>query len=100
VTILVDGEINPKLQCNHCDHLFCGGANRIREHVAGVGGNIRKCKGRGLVFAAAKERMVAVIAKKKSKKDGNVVMNEVDASASGKSSGFSGEFTAQQLHGF
>lgn len=91
VTILKDDDKNPSLSCNHCGHLFRGGAFRIREHLAQKAGSVKKCGGRGSAYKAVRKAMAAAIEQKKAKKTELAAMGEVDEAADGETvSGFTG----------
>ncbi|MQL83985.1 hypothetical protein Taro_016480 [Colocasia esculenta] len=32
------------VQCNHCGKEMNGGVYRLKQHIAGIGGNVSKCK--------------------------------------------------------
>ena len=35
VEILIENDTAPRVKCLYCNHTFCGGATRIREHLCG-----------------------------------------------------------------
>lgn len=42
--VLVDAKNKDKVKCKFCDHQSQGGIHRLKEHVANVGKNVKKCK--------------------------------------------------------
>jgi Sec-independent protein translocase protein TatA len=41
---LVDAQNKDKVKCKFCGHESSGGVHRLKEHVAGVGKNVKKCR--------------------------------------------------------
>jgi Sec-independent protein translocase protein TatA len=41
---LVDAPNKDKVKCKICGHESSGGVHRLKEHVAGVGKNVKKCR--------------------------------------------------------
>jgi hypothetical protein len=42
--VLVDAKNKDKVKCKFCNHESQGGIHRLKQHVANVGKNVKKCR--------------------------------------------------------
>lgn len=75
VSVLREHPTSPQVQCNYCEHVFVGGATRIRDHIC------EKCTCGTNAFMELKEKMLKERADASSKKAKVAAEKDVDDAA-------------------